>query len=237
MRRRIEPAVGEIAARLRPDWIVQGRLEDLRGERQHVMQGGAPLVSRLAFGGAPRHRQPGHPGEPLDRLGKAEAFDIDQERKDVAALAGREIVIKLLLVIDEKRGRALLVERREPTPFAPCLFELDARAHDLGQGDPGADFVEEFSRKLHSRPDIGFAPPFDKCEAGFSPVSTAGASLCGRPHQFASLLRRHRFAERDSLCELTTHLREFDRVRFASPRHRRSRPSRGRAPSRRPSEG
>src|SRR5271163_3700710 len=200
------------------------------------MQGGALLVSSLAFRGAPRHRQPRHPGEPLDRLGKGEAFDLDQERKDIAALAGRKIVIKLLLVIDEKRGRALLVERREPTPFAPCLFELDSRAHDLGQGDPGADFVEEFSRKLHSKPDIGFAPPFDKCEAGFSPVSTAGLTLWPPP----SICEP---AAPSSVCRTRFLVRihnPFARVRphpIRTPRHRRSRPSRGRAPSRRPSEG
>ena len=140
LRRRIEPAIGEIAARLRPDWIVQEGLKDLGGERQRVMQGGAPFVSSLAFRGAPRHRQPRHPGEPLDRLGKAEAFDLDQERKDIAALAGRKIVIKLLLVIDEKRGRALLVERREPTPFAPCLFELDSARPRPRTGGPGRGF-------------------------------------------------------------------------------------------------
>ena len=44
LRRRIEPAIREIATGLRPDWIVQGRLKDPRGERQRVMQGGAPLV-------------------------------------------------------------------------------------------------------------------------------------------------------------------------------------------------
>src|SRR6202044_4033498 len=93
LRRRIEPAICEVAAGLRPDRIVQEGLKDRGGERQRVMQSGAPLVSSLAFSGAPWHRQPRHPGEPLDRLGKAEAFDVDQERKDIAALAGRKIVI------------------------------------------------------------------------------------------------------------------------------------------------
>src|SRR5436853_147843 len=58
-------------------------------------------------------------------------------------------VVETLLVVDRK-GRGLFgIERRQPLPFAPGLFQWHAAAHDLGYGYPGPDFVEEPLAEAH----------------------------------------------------------------------------------------
>jgi hypothetical protein len=64
-------------------------------------------------------------------------------------LAGREVVIEALLIIDKKRGAALLIEGRQAFPLAPRLFEPDALAHNLRHGEAGAQLIEELGRKPH----------------------------------------------------------------------------------------
>src|SRR5262249_16610646 len=53
------------------------------------------------------------------------------------------------LVVDEKRGRFLLVEGREPLPLTPRLLEPHAPADDLRNRKPRAQLVEELRRKAH----------------------------------------------------------------------------------------
>jgi len=87
LRRRIETAVGQIAARLGAGGLVQVRLEDLLGDGEHLMQAGALAVAFLALATAGRHRNARHASQPLDRLGEAQALGFGQEREDVAVLA------------------------------------------------------------------------------------------------------------------------------------------------------
>jgi len=52
-------------------------------------------------------------------------------------------------VIDEKRGRLLLVERRQPFPFPPGLAQLHAPADDFRDRKARAQFVEKLRRESH----------------------------------------------------------------------------------------
>ena len=63
-----EPAIGEIAARLRARARLQGRLEEFRGKLDHVMQRLALLLAHLVLARDFRHRHAGHDREPLDRF-------------------------------------------------------------------------------------------------------------------------------------------------------------------------
>ena len=49
LRRRVEAAVGEIAARAGAGRLVEPALENLGGQRQHVVQAGARFLSRARF--------------------------------------------------------------------------------------------------------------------------------------------------------------------------------------------
>ena len=170
---RIDAAIGKIAPRLGPDRSVERRFEDLGGENQRVAQDGAALVARLALAALGRHRQARHRRHLLHRLGKTEPLDLHQEGEDVAVLAGREVVVEALLVVDEKRRRLLGVERRQAGPFAPRLPQLHPRADDLRHRHPGADFVEKIGRELHADPEIGAPKRIDKAGKRFSPVFTS----------------------------------------------------------------
>lgn len=63
-------------------------------------------------------------------------------------------MIEALVIIDEERRRLLRIEGREARPFATLPAQLDAPADDVGDGDPGADVIEEMGRVLHG-PIIG----------------------------------------------------------------------------------
>ena len=105
----------------------------------------APRPRAVSFGTA----RPASAGQPLHRLGEGDAFRLHHEGEDVAVLAGREVVVEALLVVDEERRRALLVEGRQPLPFAPRLLAADALADDLRYRKPGAQLIEKLRRKAH----------------------------------------------------------------------------------------
>src|SRR5262249_54423854 len=110
----IEPAVGEIAARLGAGAAGERRLEKLRRHLHYVGGRAAFSLARLLFVRDLGQGQAGFGGEPLDRLRKREAFGEHHEVEDRAVLAGGEVEPRLLLVVDKERRRLLLVERREP---------------------------------------------------------------------------------------------------------------------------
>ena len=71
--RRIEPAVGEIAARLGAGARGERRLEEFRRQLDDVVERLAALLARLVLGRDLRQRHAGLGGEPLDRLGEADS--------------------------------------------------------------------------------------------------------------------------------------------------------------------
>ncbi len=147
--RRIEPAVGEVAARLGAGTPGERRLEERRGLLAHVMQGVAAALLGLGFPRELGHRHAGERSQPLHRLGEGDALGLHHEGEDVAMLAGREVVVEALLIVDEERRRALLVEGRQALPFAARLAQLDPLADDLRYRKPGAQLIEKLRRKAH----------------------------------------------------------------------------------------
>ena len=149
LRRGRDRAVAEIAARLRAVARRERVGKEFCRELHHVMQRLAALLVPRGIGGRCRQRHAGHRRQPLDGLGKADALGLHQKRDDVAVLAGGEVVVKALLVIDGERGRLFLLERRQPLELPPRLLQLDAPAHDFRNRKPGAQFVEELGREAH----------------------------------------------------------------------------------------
>ena len=149
LRRRRDRAVAEIAARLGA--IARGQRigKEFGREFHHVMERLAALLVARGIGGRRRQRHAGHRGEALDGFREADAFGLHQERDDVAMLAGGEVVIKTLLVVDREGGRLLLLKRRQPLKLPARLLQLHAAAHDFRDRKPGAQFVEELGREAH----------------------------------------------------------------------------------------
>src|SRR5262249_11646176 len=85
----------------------------------------------------------------LDSFRKAQALGEHDELEDVAVLAGREVEPRALLIVDEKRWRALLLEGRKALELAPCTLERHLARHHLADGQAGADLVEQGGRKAH----------------------------------------------------------------------------------------
>src|SRR6185437_4471557 len=103
-------AVAEIAARLGAVARGQSVGEEFRGQFHHIVQRLAALLVTRGVGSDGGQRHAGHRGQPFDRFGEADALGLHQERDDVAVLAGGEVVIKSLLVVDGERRRLLLLE-------------------------------------------------------------------------------------------------------------------------------
>jgi hypothetical protein len=147
--RRIEPAVGEIAARLGARARGQRRLEEFRRQLDDVVERLAAFVARLLRRRNLGQRDTGLRRQPLDRLGEGEPLGHHHEVENAAVLAGREIKPGHFLVVDEKRRRFLLVEGRKSLPLTPRLLEPHAPADDLRNRKPRAQFVEKLRRKAH----------------------------------------------------------------------------------------
>src|SRR5882757_8799515 len=127
----------------------QGVGEEFRGKVHHVVQRLAPLLVTRGIGCYCRQRHARHLRQPLDGLAEADALGLHQEGDDVAVLAGREVVVKTLLVVDRERRRLLLLKRRQAFPLPPRLLQLHAPADDFRNRKPGAQLVEELGRKAH----------------------------------------------------------------------------------------
>jgi hypothetical protein len=81
-------------------------------------------------------RDPGLVGEPLDRLGEAEAVDLLQDGDDVAALRAPEAVEELALRVDVERRGLLVVEGAQALQrAAPGGPEGDVVGDDLVDAD------------------------------------------------------------------------------------------------------
>ena len=140
---RAERAAGKIAARLGAAPILQLGLEKPGGQLQHLVEAARLLGALNLFDGDLRQGQPDLAGKLFHGLGKGQALRFHQEAELVAVLARRETVIESLLVIDIE-GRCLLrVERRQATPFAPLLLQLDAPADHLRHRKALPDLVQE----------------------------------------------------------------------------------------------
>ena len=118
------PPIGEIAARL-------GARPGRAGVASKISAASASTSCRLARCWsraspsrlARRHRQrPPSPRAVSTASGKLRPFGLHQEGEDVAVLAGGEVVVEALLVVDEERRRLLRVERRQARAIRalPC---------------------------------------------------------------------------------------------------------------------
>ena len=96
-----------------------------------------------------RHRQAGVASEPLDRFREAQALGLHDEAENVAVLAGGEAVIEALLVVDREGRRLLLVEGRQPLPFAAGALQRHAARDDRRHRQPRANFIEERIGEFH----------------------------------------------------------------------------------------
>ena len=145
----IEPAVGEIAARLGAVARGERVLEEFRGKLHHVVQRLAPRIARLVLVRDLGQRHAGHLREAFDRFRKAHAFAFHHEVEDAAVLAGGEIEPGLLLVVHEEGRCLLLVERRQALELAARAHELHAPADDFRHRKAGFELVEKLGREAH----------------------------------------------------------------------------------------
>ncbi len=145
----VDTAVGEITARLGADFAGQRVGEELRCQLHDIVQRLAPRVARLVFMRHLRQRHAGHLRQPLDRFREGNTFGLHDEAENVAVLAGGEVVIEALAVVDRERGCLFLVERRQADEFAALLAQLHALADHLRNGEAGAQLIKELGREAH----------------------------------------------------------------------------------------
>ena len=153
LRRRIEPAVGEIAARLGAGARGERRLEEFRRQFDHVVERLAPLARGPRPPARPWAAACRPAREPLDRLREGDPLGHHHEIEDVAVLAGGEVEPRHLLVVDEERRRLLLVERREALPLAARLLQF-ARA---GPRPPKPEAARAARREIGAKSACGQA--------------------------------------------------------------------------------
>gem|GEM_PF-4885504 len=163
LRRGIEAAVGEIAARLGASARRKCVLEEFRSELHHVVKRLTPRIAHLVFARGLGQRHAGHLCQPLDCFREANTFRLHDEIEDAAVLAGGEIEPGLLLVVHEEGRRFLLVERRQALPLASRAHKFNALADDFRDRQPGFQLIEELRRKAHSLKRI-----VSRCDRGAS---------------------------------------------------------------------
>ena len=151
LRRRIEPAVGEIAAALGAGTGRQRVLEEFCGKLHDVVQRLAARVALLVLARDFRQRHARHLRQPLDRFGERDAFALHDEIENAAVLAGGEIEPGLLLVVHEERRRLFLVEWRQALELAARANELHAPADDFRDRKAGFQLVKELGREAHGQ--------------------------------------------------------------------------------------
>ncbi len=167
-------AAGEIAARRGTGARIERGLEELGGELQNVMEGGALLLALLGLRVARRHGHARLAGQPLDGLGEGEPLGLHDEGEDVAVLAGREIEPLALDVVDEEGGGLLRIEGRQAGELPALLLELHLAPDDRRRRQARADFVEEGVGEAHG--------VIRSCGAGGVSLAHGGmrAEVCGQ---------------------------------------------------------
>ena len=149
LRRRLDRAVGEIAARLGAGARSQRVGEELGGQIHHVIERLAALFVARGIGGYRGDRHAGLRGGSLHRLDESEALGLHDEVENVAVLAAGETVIEPLLVVDREGRRLFLLEGREPLELLAGAFQLHAAADDFRNRKAGAQFFKKLGREAH----------------------------------------------------------------------------------------
>ena len=149
LRRRRDRAVAEITPSLGAVPGSQHVGKKFRRQFHDIVKRLAALLMACGIRGRGGHGHAGHRGQPLDGFRKGDPLGLHHEVEDVAVLAGGEIVIELLLVIDGKGRRLFLLEWRQSLPLPPCLLQLHAAADHFRNRKPGAQFVKKFGREAH----------------------------------------------------------------------------------------
>src|SRR5262249_22894684 len=187
LRRRIQPAVGEMAGRLGAGAGGKRRLEEFRRQLDDVVERLAPFVARLLRRRDLGQRDTGLRRKPLHRLGEGEPLGHHHKVENAAVLAGREIEPGHFLVVDEKRPRFLLVEGRNSPPLTPHLLEPHAPARDLRNWKPRAQLVEKLRRKAH---EAGLVIRWTSQYRPAPDAAGTGADCPGYPQGPAGRVRR-----------------------------------------------
>ena len=143
LQRRGESAPGQIVPRFAARATGQRGDEKRRGGFENLMQAGALLLLRLGLRRRARQGQPGVLRQPLHRFGERESLRLHQEIENVAVLVCRMVKPRHLLIVDVEGRRALGIERRQTTPFAPRLRQLDATTHHLRHRKARFEVVQE----------------------------------------------------------------------------------------------
>src|SRR3984893_15402568 len=128
--RRIDAAVGQIAARFGAGARSEGGFEEFGGHFEHIVECPAALFLGKFFAGEFWQRQPSLLCQLFYGLRKGQTLREHDKIKNIAVPPGGKIKPHGLLVIDEKRGRFFLVERRKPAPLAAGFLELYTPSHD-----------------------------------------------------------------------------------------------------------
>src|SRR3984893_15867118 len=151
LRRGIDAAVGQITARFGAGARSEGGFEEFGGHFEHIVECPAALFLGNFFAGEFWQRQTSLLCQLFHGLRKGQTLREHDKIKNVAILPGRKIKPHGLLVINEKRGRLFLVERRKPAPLAAGFLELYTPSHDFRHREPGAQLVQELGGKTDGR--------------------------------------------------------------------------------------
>src|SRR5262249_3513501 len=184
--------IEEIAAAARTGARSKRRLEEFGREFDDIVQALAALLLLLRLARHHRQRNAGLLRQPLDGFREAHAFGQHEKIENVAVLGGGEVKPHRLMVIDEERWLLLLVEGRQPLPFAAGLAQFHAPADDLRNRKPRPQLVEKLRRKSHG--DSRILAPWQG-EARWQGRRTGKAAPCpGYPQQAAAAIC-HRHAQ------------------------------------------
>ncbi len=153
-----EPAALGVAESIAAVSFMERTLEEGGGGFERIEQAEPLLLHALELGVGLGHGQARLARELLHRFRKGKALGLHDEGELVAMLAAGEAMIEALLVVDGEGRRLLLVEGRQPLPFAACPLQGHAAGDHLAHGQPGADLIEERIGELHAWSGRRFAP-------------------------------------------------------------------------------
>ena len=181
--------VRQIAPCLGATCRLQFHLKELRRHFHYIIETCASLLAlNISFRNL-RHGKPRLHGEMLHRLGKFQAFLLDQKSEDVARGLAAEAVITALAVIDMEGRRLLAMERAARPIVALPHIGLAPVPRDLapdhrGDRNPAANIVEKGRWKPHR---VSLPAAAKECTGGRGPHPAFGHLLpwlChGRRHQ------------------------------------------------------